>query len=444
MGVVFEYHPRMTPTSNETRLNPYDELPYCAFPIVWTAPEKLALASLLHGGPRLPLDRYRVLELGCANGANLLPMAWYRRHGEFTGLDSSARQVALATDSRDKLGLTNLRFVHGDFRSAINQLEGPFDIIMAHGVFSWVTDDARDAMLEMCSSLLAPNGLLYLNYNTKPGWTVRGMVRDFLMQHTVHASSLKERAEMCQAVAAKVIAPLKAEEHSYSRLMGNEFQMVINQNPAYIAHEYLSPENNAYWRDEFFSLLQNFGFAYVADADFNCISNRITTDYANLLQEAGLADSTAGNSADLICYRQMQSPILTHTPLVKKTCDDKEFANLIMASSLELVEVKEGKQPSFKHASGQEIETCNESIREALVKLQPVWPRGLSIRSLFTNITDSREDIEWLLRYQLIELRCIEPADFETGSEPLHTLEKSLRNSSTSAWHNINVAREES
>ena len=180
--------------------NPYDELPYCAYPIAWTAPERLALASLLHGGPRLPLDKYRVLELGCANGANLLPMAWYRQHAEFTGLDGSARQISLANESKDKLGLTNLRFVHGDFATALDQLEGPFDIIMAHGVFSWVTDNARDAMLKMCSSLLAPAGLLYLNYNAKPGWTVRGMVRDFLMQQTAHANSLQERAEMCRTI----------------------------------------------------------------------------------------------------------------------------------------------------------------------------------------------------------------------------------------------------
>ena len=249
----------MTPTAKEHQPNPYDAPPYCAFPISWTASEKLALASLLHGGPRLPLDHYRVLELGCANGANLLPMAWYRRHGEFTGLDGSALQIALATDSRDKLGLTNLRFVHGDFRSALNQLEGPFDIIMAHGVFSWVTDEARDSMLAMCSSLLAPNGLLYLNFNAKPGWTVRGMVRDFLMNHTAHSSSLKERAEMCRVVAAEVIAPLYAEEHAYSRLMGNEFQMAVNQNPAYIAHKYLSPENNVYWRDDFFPFCKTLG-----------------------------------------------------------------------------------------------------------------------------------------------------------------------------------------
>ena len=82
-------------------------------------------------------------------------------------------------------------------------------------------------------------------------------------------------------------------------------------------------------------------------------------------------------------------------------------------------------------------------IRKSLIKLQPLWPRGLSIGSLFADIPDVRGDIEWLLRYQLIELRCIEPGDFETGPEPLHALEKSLRNSSTSAWHSINEHKEE-
>ena len=77
------------------------------------------------------------------------------------------------------------------------------------------------------------------------------MVRDFLMQQTAHASTQKERAEMCGEVSAKVITPLQAEEHPYSKLMANEFHLVIHQNPAYIAHEYLSPENNAYWREEF-------------------------------------------------------------------------------------------------------------------------------------------------------------------------------------------------
>ena len=67
--------------------DPYDEVPYRSIPIRMDGTERLALASLLHGGPRPALDSYRVLELGCGNGANLLPLAFYRRHATFVGVD---------------------------------------------------------------------------------------------------------------------------------------------------------------------------------------------------------------------------------------------------------------------------------------------------------------------------------------------------------------------
>ena len=432
----------MTLPNNKSSTNPYDELPYYAYPIAWTAPERLALVSLLHGGPRLAFDNYRVLELGCANGANLLPMAWYRQQGEFTGLDGSARQISLANESKDKLGLTNLRYVHGDFRSATNQLEGPFDIIMAHGVFSWVSDEARDAMLEMCSSLLASNGLLYLNYNAHPGWTVRGMVRDFLMQQTADAGSLKERAELCREVSAKVITPFKSDEHPYTKLMANEFRLVAQNHPAYIAHEYLSPENNAYWRSEFFTLLKRFGFEYIADADFNCISNRITAELAELLTKENLAGRAAEDSADLLCYRQMQSPILTHAPFSPKPCDLNEFSELFMASSLEPVVLEKDGISTFRQPSGKEIDTSDESICKALIELQNICPRGRRIGELFKDVAESRENIEYLLDHEMIELRCIEPGDFVAPPEPLNALEQSLRNISTSPWHTTTGTRE--
>ncbi len=421
--------------------NPYDELPYSAFPIEWTAPERLALASLLHGGPRLGLDRYRVLDLGCANGANILPLAWYRQHADFTGFDGSARQVALANESKDKLGLTNLRFIHGDFRSATEQLEGPFDIIMAHGVFSWVTDEARDAMLAMCSTLLAPEGLLYLNYNTHPGWTIRGMVRDFLMQQTAHVENLKERAELCREVAAKVIAPLKSDEHAYTKLMANEFRLVVNNFPSYIAHEYLSPENNAYWRSDFFTILKRFGFEFIADADFNCVSNRITNELAELLTRENLAGRAAGDSADLMCYRQMQSPILTHAPLSVKPCSLDEYSGLFIATSLTPSEEEKEGVTTFSLPSGQKIETSDPTICKALAELQAVYPRGRRIGSLFADVAANWESIEYLLNHGMIELRCIEPGDFEPSPKPLNTLEQSLRGISTSPWHTTTGTR---
>jgi len=432
----------MKPPLTDTAQNPYDEFPYLAYPIERTAPEHLALASLLHGGPRLPLDRYRVLELGCASGANLLPLAWYRRHGEFTGLDASGRQIGTANECKARLGLTNVRFIHGDFRSATDQVEGPFDIIMAHGVFSWVPDDARDALLEISARMLAPHGLLYVNYNAHPGWTVRGLVRDFLMQKTAHAGSLEKRAELCRQISASVISPFRESEHSFTSLLVNEFRLVVNHHPAYIAHEYLSPVNRAYWRAEFFEILRNYGFAFIADADFNCISNRITDEVAGFMKRADLDDQAAGDAADLMCYRQMQSPLLTRAPLDSRPCGLDEFSTLYMASRLAPLQDTD-QETVFLAPGGGEIEVTDEPVRQALKTLHPEWPRGRRVDSLFTDVGQAREPLEYMLRNQLIELRCIEPGDFGVAAEPLNALEKSLRNISTSAWHAMTVHADE-
>jgi cyclopropane fatty-acyl-phospholipid synthase-like methyltransferase len=192
-----------TSTAGMMTVNPYDELPYRCLPIEWTAPERLALSSLLHGGPRPSLDAYRVLELGCGNGANLLPLAYYRRHATFLGVDGAHSQIEIADARRSALDISNVEFVHSDFLTAGSRISGEFDYIVAHGIFSWVTREVRDALLKLCAQHLRHGGLLYLNYNTRPGWNVRGMVREFLLAQTTGTISLRMRAEIAQDVSAK-------------------------------------------------------------------------------------------------------------------------------------------------------------------------------------------------------------------------------------------------
>ncbi len=262
-------------------LNPYDELPYKCLPIEWTAPERLALASLLHGGPRPPLDTYRVLELGCGDGANLLPLAYYRRHATFVGVDGARSQIEVADARKSALELSNIEFIHSDFLTAAHRLSGQFDYIIAHGIFSWVPHDVRDALLELCAQHLRPGGLLYLNYNTRPGWNVRGMVREFLLAQTAGTTSLRMRAQLAQDVAAKIVASLTIGEHPYSQLMANEFRFVCENHVSYVAHEYLASENHPYWRSEFLALARSYGLEYVADADFCYSSGRHSGRFGN-------------------------------------------------------------------------------------------------------------------------------------------------------------------
>jgi SAM-dependent methyltransferase len=416
-------------------VNPYDELPYKCLPIEWTAPERLALASLLHGGPRQPLDAYRVLELGCGDGANLLPLAYYRRHATFVGVDGACSQIEVADVRKSELKLSNIEFIHSDFLTAAHRLSGQFDYIIAHGIFSWVPDDVRDALLELCAQHLRRGGLLYLNYNTRPGWNVRGMVREFLLGQTAGTTGLRMRAQLAQDVATKVVSSLTVGEHPYSQLIANEFRFVCEHHVSYIAHEYLASDNHPYWRSEFLALVRRYGLEYVADADFCYSSGRIPEDLAPRLDKEQITGRTLDDTVDLLCYRQLHSPILTRGPLTRHPPGLEEFANLLVASCLVPCAPSSAENPMFQHPSGCQVEAKEAIIVTALKRLQPLWPQGLRIGAVFPDVTQVMDDLILLQRNGLIELRCIEPGEFGVCPDSLNRLESHYGGYVTTPYH---------
>src|SRR5262245_4723292 len=86
----------------------YDEVPYESFPFASTHPDRLATVATLFGMQPAPADRCQVLELGCAAGGNLIPMALALPQSRFLGIDLSARQIADGQKVIEPLGLTNV------------------------------------------------------------------------------------------------------------------------------------------------------------------------------------------------------------------------------------------------------------------------------------------------------------------------------------------------
>jgi SAM-dependent methyltransferase len=406
--------------------NPYDELPYQSSPIEWTAPERLALASLLHGGPRLDLEAsYRVLELGCADGANLLPMAWYRQHASFVGVDGAATQIHVARAHAQELGLSNIAFVHADLTTTNACLDGQFDIIVAHGVFSWIPLAARNALLELCARRLAPDGLLYFNYNAKPGWNVRGMVREFLLAQTAEIVELRARAQEARDVCQRLIDAMGGEEHAYRRLMLDELHLVRDGEISYVAHEYLAPQNHAYWRSEMAALLAEYGLVWVADADFDQPWARMDQSFVGWLRDASIVGRSLEDTTDLLLYRQLCSPIITHAPLLRHEPDAPDLARLRVASCL--VE-RPGQAPGslpivFDHPTGYEVEVRETKVADALRRLSPLWPCSVGLGEVFTNPLAILDDLRLLHRNGLVQLRYLEPRGDAGSAEPLHRLE---------------------
>src|SRR4051794_25531416 len=83
----------------------YDSKPYCA-----TRPDNLATLGTLLGMSCAPAERCRFLEIGCATGGNLFPMAEALPESTILGIDPALKQIELARKVAGGLGLRNLRF----------------------------------------------------------------------------------------------------------------------------------------------------------------------------------------------------------------------------------------------------------------------------------------------------------------------------------------------
>ncbi len=383
--------------------NAYDELPYESIPVEWTAPERMAVTSRLHGGARPSFERYRYLELGCGDATNLLPLARYRPAAAFVGIDGSAALMASARATADAIGATNLELVHAPFAEALPRLDGPFDFIVLHGVFSWVDDATRDALLAVAARALAPDGLFYASYNTLPGWGVRGLLRDYLLAQTSSLHGLAERARAARRASAQLAEMLQRSDHPYSQLMARELAIVRDARESYVAHEYLAPINRAYWQSELHALLAHHGLAFVADADFAYPSARLPEGLGAWVDTEELTSRSRMDTLDLLAFAQFRCALACRASAVRQPWSATALRGMRVTSRM--FATPEG----LRTRSGHEITFDQPAAWQALVA-QPFGP-SRPVEAIFADLGAVADDLVLLHRNDALELQLWESSE---------------------------------
>lgn len=135
-------------------------------------PAVTAVAARI-GGLQTPHPRgARILEIGCASGHHLIPLALRWPESRLTGVDLSAGAIACARSRAAAAGCGNLDFQAVDLREFLPE-DGPFDFIIAHGFFSWVPDSVKAELLKFCHRNLSPSGVATISFNVEAGWRAR-------------------------------------------------------------------------------------------------------------------------------------------------------------------------------------------------------------------------------------------------------------------------------
>ena len=237
----------------------YDELPYDSLPLPETQPDFLAAIARLHGFDAPDPQSARILELGCAQGGNLIPFAWRWPESTCVGVELSRVQAERGAAFVARLGLANVRIVHGDLAALPAEL-GEFDTIIAHGVFSWVPPAVQDALLDVCRRHLSPQGIAYVSFNVEAGWKKLQRLREALLTGTDATLPAPERWR--QALA--VLDALAQDECDPALL--KEIAYLKTAAPSYLFHEYLADFNAPLRFADFAARLDAHGLRYVGEA----------------------------------------------------------------------------------------------------------------------------------------------------------------------------------
>lgn len=165
-----------------------------------------------------------------------------------------------------------------------------FDYIGVHGIWSWISDANRAVLVDFIRRKLKVGGVLYISYNTQPGWAAFGPMRHLMAEHAdvlgAQGGGIISRVEGAIEFADKLLKTNPA----YARAnpgIAQRIEKLKGQNRQYLAHEYF----NSDWQPMPFADMADWlapaklQFACSAHYPDHIDSINLTADQQALLQE---------------------------------------------------------------------------------------------------------------------------------------------------------------
>lgn len=287
----------MTTNTNDVQQTIYSELGYKSMPFPYTTPATLEAYAALVGVSAPNPKTARVLELGATYGGNIISQALFNLDATFVGIELSQEQVEKGNEVIANAGLTNVSLVQSDIASIGSEI-GTFDYIIAHGVYSWVDDGVKDALLRLIDEHLAEDGIAYISYNTYPGWHTMEEVRQLMMFSNRDKAQFNHKEKVLHGktigsiVGSQILKYDNLKERN-SKFLG-ALRSVMQKDEYYVGHDHLEPNNDPVYFYQFNDHLEAHKLAYLCDADLTLSMVRsFDADIADTLDKLALNDHVA-------------------------------------------------------------------------------------------------------------------------------------------------------
>lgn len=225
---------------------------------------------LLHAGLQPPAVR-NACELGFGQGMSINVHA-ATTHTRWYGTDFNPSQALNAQNMAQAAGhgavLADQSFAEFAARDDLPE----FDFIGLHGIWSWINDDNRHVLVDFLRRKLAVGGVVYVSYNTLPGWSTFAPIRHLMTQyasaHTAPGLPLDTRINEALSFAIRAFESGMAYGRENPKL-SDRLAKLQSHSRAYLAHEYFNRD----WHPMYFSDMAEY--LQAAKLQFGCSANPI-------------------------------------------------------------------------------------------------------------------------------------------------------------------------
>jgi SAM-dependent methyltransferase len=380
--------------------NDYDRYPFESQPGPERHIDRFAVLGCLFGVPTHSEKNFRVLEIGCSTGKNLIPQAEQFPGAEFFGVDISRSSIASAITSAQEVEVKNIQFQVADIREESSAISGEYDFIICHGVLSWVEAPVRDRIFEIFGNHLSEHGLVYVSYNLMPGWATRGEVRTRLLEEDRRSLKLSERIEAARRLMQQWEHDLQGDLNLTAIQQKDELQRCLTQSDAFILHELLAADSRPFFLREILDKAEQAGLQYVGEALPLRMYNPTFSEQEALpegfsrYQKEQEVDhkSTLAFRGTLLCQKEV---LLSDFARVD-ACDTL-FVSSPLVPRADMPDIHSEQYIEFVSPDGRAVKENRPLVKAALIYLRGFWPEAVpfdELRQAAIGLAQSSDEVE--------------------------------------------------
>jgi hypothetical protein len=292
-------------------------------------------------------------ELGFGQGVSINMHAAASSTG-WSGTDFNPSQAGFAQELA-RISGANATLLDDSFAEFCSRDDLPnFDFIGLHGVWSWISDANRRVIVDFIRRKLNLGGVLYVSYNTMPGWANFAPMRDLMVQYErrmgAPGTDISSRIDSALAFADKMLAtnPRYLTANPVAKL---RFEPLKTKSRHYLAHEYFNQD----WQPMYFADMANWmaeaKMSYACSAHYldHVDAATLTAEHAQLLAEISdpiLAESTR----DFLVNQQFRKDYWVRGP---RKLAPSERLELLRAERVMLVSHRAGVSLKVNNPMGE-------------------------------------------------------------------------------------------